>query len=399
MKLKTLAGLAGLVLISCSSHKEQEEDYNALIDHSLQRAQVQSLAMAKSLEDSINQLPRTINDKGELVTTDSGWWCSGFFPGVLWYLYENSGDEEILKYAEDYTARVENEKYNTGNHDVGFMLYCSFGNGLRLSGNEDYKEVLLTGANSLSKRYRPEVGLIRSWDHHADRWKYPVIIDNMMNLELMMWAAEEAQDSTYRNISVSHADKTLQNHFRDDFGSYHVVSYNPKDGTVEKKETFQGYADDSTWARGEAWGLYGYTMMYRMTQDPKYLDAARNIASFIINNPNMPEDGIPYWDFNVPDIPDAKRDASAAAIMSSAFIELSDYVEDPYKKEYLEFAKKQLKTLSSDEYLAQPGTNGNFILKHSVGAFPQKSEIDVPLTYADYYFVEALTRLKKKLKQ
>ena len=390
-----------LVLTACNHKNNTTQDaaFEQLIDASLERAQIQALAMAEELKDSTALLPKSLNGEGKLTTTDSGWWCSGFFPGVLWYLYEDSGNEELKKYAGEYTARVEKEQYNTGNHDVGFMINCRFGNGYRLTGNPEYREVMHTAAKSLSTRYKPETGLIRSWDHHQDRWNYPVIIDNMMNLELLLEVADEYNDSTLRDIAISHADKTLANHFRPDYSTYHVVSYNPETGEVEKKETFQGYADNSTWARGEAWALYGYTMMYDKTGEKKYLDAAKSIASFIIHHPNMPEDGIPYWDFDAPGQPDALRDASAGAIMCSALIALSQKVDEPLRNEYLAFAKKQLTTLSSDEYLAEPGTNGNFILKHSVGHLPGNSEVDVPLTYADYYFVEALTRYKKLMEK
>ena len=402
MNFKTLGiGALALVAVACS-HKSsvvQDDEFALIIDNSLQTAEKQAMAMAEALRDSTGLLPRTLREDGSVRMSDSGWWCSGFFPGVLWYLYENSGDKELLEYAREYTSRVEDQQYTTDNHDVGFMINCSFGNGYRLTGEEAYKDVMLNAAKSLSTRYTPETGLIRSWDHHQDRWNYPVIIDNMMNLELLLWAAEQANDTTLKNIALSHADKTLVNHFRPDYSTYHVVSYNPATGEVEKQETFQGYADDSTWARGEAWALYGYTMMYDKTGDKKYLEAAEKIASFIINHPNMPADGIPYWDFDAPDQPNALRDASAAAIMSSALIQLSQHVDQPLRDEYLAFAKKQLTTLSSDEYLAAPGTNGNFILRHGVGHLPGNSEVDVPLTYADYYYVEALTRFKKLMEE
>jgi uncharacterized protein YyaL (SSP411 family) len=160
----------------------------------------------------------------------------------------------------------------------------------------------------------------------------------------------------------------------------------------DKKNTHQGYADDSAWGRGQAWGLYGYTLMYRETKEPRYLEHAKNIASFLLNHPNMPEDKIPYWDYNAPDIPNALRDASAGAVMASALIELSGYVDAALAKTYLNVAETQLRTLSSPEYFAEKGTNGNFFLKRSVGSLPGKSEVDVPLTYADYYYIEALLR-------
>jgi hypothetical protein len=300
----------------------------------------------------------------------------------------------MLEYAKNYTARIEKEKYNKGTHDLGFMLYCSFGNGFRLTGDSAYQSIMLTGAESLVSRFNPLIGCIKSWDHNGDKWQFPVIIDNMMNLEFLFWASKVTGDPKYRNICISHADKTIENHFRPDYSTYHVVSYDTITGLAEKKNTHQGYADESAWARGQAWGLYGFVVTYRETQDPKYLEQAKHIAAFILNHPNLPADKIPYWDFNAPDIPDAKRDASAGAIIASALIELSGYADETLAKSYLEVAKTQIRTLSSPKYFAQKGTNGNFILKHSVGHLLGNSEVDVPLTYADYYYIEALLRLR-----
>ena len=368
-----------------------------VVDKGLERAAVQSKLMAKSLWNDKDKLPRTISKNGEFVTSPARWWTSGFFPGVLWYLYEVTADDSLRLYAEDYTWRVKDEQYTTDNHDVGFMLYCSFGNGYRLTGNETYKQVLLQGAKSLSTRFRSKVGCIRSWDWNKKVWEYPVIIDNMMNLELLEWASKASGDSTYAHIAQSHANVTMKHHFRPDYSSYHVVSYDTITGQPEKKNTCQGYAHESSWARGQGWALYGYTMMYRETKNPAYLNQAMNVARFIMNHPRLPEDKIPYWDFDAPDIPNALRDASAGAIMASALIELSQYTEGDFAKQCLSVAETQLKTLSSLEYLAEPGTNCNFILKHSVGNFPGKGEVDVPLTYADYYYVEALVRYKENI--
>ena len=395
MKKCVYFSLCALFLFSCKGNSSEELEMKKMIDHAMSVAIHQSINMAEVLLDSPDRLPRTY-DKGELRTAGSGWWTSGFFPGVLWYLYEYSKNDTLLNYAELYTARVEKEKYTTDNHDVGFMLYCSFGNGLRITGNEAYNEVLHTGAKSLSTRYRPVPGLIRSWDHKQDIWQYPVIIDNMMNLELMLWATEYSGDSTFYNISIEHADKTMRDIYRPDYSCYHVVSYDTITGDPHVKMTAQGYSDDSSWSRGQAWGLYGYTLMYRLTKEQRYLEQANNIAAFILNHPRLPEDKIPYWDFDAPNIPDALRDASAGAIIASALIELSAYVKNPLKKQYMDVARTQLKTLASPAYLAEPGTNGNFVLKHSVGSLPHNGEVDVPLTYADYYFIEAMMRYKKR---
>ncbi|MDR0507604.1 MAG: glycoside hydrolase family 88 protein [Dysgonamonadaceae bacterium] len=367
---------------------------------SLDSSAEQALLMAQSLIDKPTRLPKTTDAEGKLNTTSSADWVSGFFPGVLWYLYEYKRDTVLLNYARNYTARVEKEKNNKRTHDLGFMLYCSFGNGYRITGDTTYREVLLTGAESLASRYNPVIGLLRSWDWSNDKqWQYPVIIDNMMNLELLFWASKISGNPKYREIAISHADRTMANHFRPDYSTYHVVSYDTVTGIPEMKVTHQGYADESAWSRGQAWGLYGFTMAYRETKDSKYLEQAKRIADFILNHPNLPADKIPYWDFNAPDIPNAKRDASAGAVIASALIELSGYVDKSLAKKYLNVAKTQLRTLSSPEYLAKKGTNGNFILKHSVGHFTGNIEVDVPLTYADYYYIEALLRLINNGKQ
>ena len=391
MRKEILALLFIAILMGCTGKDEMD----AVIEKGLSVSVEQSKLMAKSIWEQKTLLPRTLDKEGKLITSDSKWWTSGFFPGVLWYLYEATGDTLLKDYACDYTSRVEKEKYNKGNHDVGFMLYCSFGNGYRLTGNEKYKQVLLKGAESLSTRYKDHIGVIRSWDFNRAVWQYPVIIDNMMNLELLEWASKKSDNSRFAAIARSHADVTLKNHFRPDYSCWHVVSYDTITGQPEKKHTRQGYSHESSWSRGEAWALYGYVMMYRETQQKHYLAHAKKVANYILTHPRMPEDGIPYWDYDAPDIPDTYRDASAGAIMASAFIELSTMIQGELSRKCLMMAETQLKTLTSPEYLAEPGTNGNFILKHSVGSLMEHSEVDVPLTYADYYYVEALLRYRK----
>ena len=366
-----------------------------VITKSFKVIETQSVAMADYLSDKEGRLPRSYNqEKGEIITSDSKWWCSGFFPGVLWYLYDYSRDSGHRSLAEKYSGRVEKEKFNTYDHDIGFQIYCSFGNGYRLTGRDDYREVLKVAGESALKRYNPLIGVIRSWDFNRQAWQYPVIIDNMMNLELLMWNYHNTGNPLFKEVAVSHSDKTIENHFRPDFSSYHVVSYDTITGLPHVRQTHQGAFDESIWARGNAWGLYGYVVMYRETKLQRYLDQAVAIANLMIDHPNMPEDGIPYWDYLAPDIPVALRDASAGAIMASALIELSTQTGGDLSQKYLSVAEKQLTTLASPEYLAEPGTNGFFILKRSVGHLPGKSEVDVPLTYADYYFVEALLRYK-----
>lgn len=380
-------------LCSSVSGKDNRKEMRTIIDKGLNTAIVQSKQMAEKLLGQKDELPRTIGKRGAFITSNAGAWTSGFFPGVLWYLYEANGDVSLKMYAEDYTRRLEKQQFTTSNHDVGFILYCSYGNGWRLTGNEEYKQVMLQGAQSLSTRFNPVTGCIKSWNRKT--WQYPVIIDNMMNLEMLFWASEQTGNSKYQDIAIAHADKTLKNHFRDNMTSYHVVSYSVPSGKVESKGTFQGYSDSSAWARGQAWGVYGYTMCYRFTKNPVYLDAAHKIARFIMENRPSENDYIPYWDYDAPGIPNAPRDASASAVTASALLELCGYSEDKkLSNSYVEYAENILKQLSSPDYLAKEKENNGFILMHSVGSFPHDSEVDVPLNYADYYYLEALKRYK-----
>ena len=336
----------------------------------------------------ITQFPQSSKADGSPNDRTSDWWCSGFFGGSLWYIYEFTKDPKWEESADRWTMALDKEQYNTGTHDLGFMLYCSFGNGFRLTQNEIYKKILLNGAKSLATRFDPKVGLIKSWNIFQEKYKYPVIIDNMMNLEFLFWAAKESGNKDFYNICVTHADNTLKNHFRSDYSSYHVVCYGPE-GDVLAKKTHQGAADESAWARGQAWGLYGYTVMYRETRDKKYLTQAQKIALFILNNPNLPADKVPYWDYSKPG---EERDASAAAITASALLELCQYSDKKQKIFFIAMATKILESLSSPTYKAKLGENNHFILMHSTGHKPGKSEIDVPLVYADYYYLEALLR-------
>lgn len=340
-----------------------------------------------------NTFPRSVKD-GQMVAVPSRDWTSGFYAGVLWQMYELTRDETWARAARKWTESLEREQFNTRTHDLGFMLYCSYGNGLRLAPSRAYEEVLMQGARSLSTRFRKTTGTIKSWDH--GNWEFPVIIDNMMNLELLFWATKVSGDSSFYNIAVTHALTTMKNHFRSDYSSYHVVDYDTVTGKVKQRVTHQGHADESAWARGQAWALYGYTMTYRETKDKRFLEQAVHIADFMLTHPNLPKDKVPYWDYNAPGIPNEERDASAAAILASALLELQQYVDSG--KRYKDAATFILGSLASPEYLATPGSNQGFLLLHSTGHKPHKSEIDVPLIYADYYFLEALIRYKQLLK-
>jgi len=351
--------------------------------------------MEKSLEwfgDRIAS-PRSMED-GEVRLVPSRDWTSGFYPGILWMLYDYTGADLWKEVAHNFSMTLEQEKYNGGTHDMGLKLFCSLGNGYQLTGDSTYREILLQGAKTLTGRYNPTVGSIRSWDFNKKEWEYPVIIDNMMNLELLFWATKETGDSSYYDIAISHSENTMRDHYRPDHSSYHVISYDTLRGDIEKRNTHQGDSHESAWSRGQAWGLYGFTMAFRETGEKKFLDHARRIASFLLDHPNLPADLIPYWDYDVPGTDSVPRDASAAAVTASALIELSEYCPGE-KLKYLMAAEQILHSLASDNYRIQGDYPHPFLLDHSTGSYPKSSEVDCPIIYADYYFIESLLRWRK----
>lgn len=345
--------------------------------------------------------PVTLDKKGKVFYCDYADWRSGFFPGSIWYLYELTGNPKYSALADKYIWNIESAKNLTWHHDIGFIINCSFGNGYRLTKNEAYKDVIVTAAKSLSTRFREHAGVIQSWNVTGNSWQAtkgwqcPVIIDNMMNLELLFKATEFTGDSTFYKIAVSHADRTLKEHFRPDGSCYHVVDYDLKTGEVRHRQTAQGYADESVWSRGQAWAVYGFAMCYEKTGQKKYLDQALKTFNFMKNHVRMSADCIPYWDMDAPQIPNEPRDVSTASCMAAALYRIYQ-LDLPDGLQYKEYADKIMKSLSTPAYRAKLGTNGNFLLMHSVGSIPHHSEVDVPLNYADYYFLEALT-LKKKI--
>lgn len=371
----------------------QEKDMQSLVKENLQFAASQYPLLFRNTPDTL--MPRYFDPaKNKLETSDTKWWCSGFFPGTLLYIYEYTMDTAILRLAEKKLSILEKEKHFTGNHDLGFMMFCSFGNAYRLTGNPAYKEAVMTAAGSLATRYRPAIQSIQSWNG-GDRLHCPVIIDNMMNLELLYWVSDQGGDPRYREIAVTHANSTMERHFRPDNSSYHLLDYDLETGKIIQKITWQGAADSSAWSRGQAWGLYGFSMMYRFSKNRAYLEQARKIAAYILDHPHLPADKIPYWDFQAPGIPDTYRDASSACIIASALLELAGYVKSSERKKILKAAEAMIRTLASPAYRSAPGENGGFLIKHNVGSLPHKGEVDVSLTYADYYFIEALIRYQK----
>ena len=397
MKIRKLLLSLGVFLMTPAFCHAENNDISNVINNDINFSTRQySLMLQQIGREGKVRIPKTIDKLGRMVYIPIDDWCSGFFPGSLCYLYQLTNDKSWFVQSKRFTEALDSIQYLTWHHDVGFMIGSSYLNIYRLSPNKAYKKAIIQTAKSLCTRFRKKAGVIQSWN--VDRgwqskrgWTCPVIIDNMMNLELLFEATRLSGDSTYWKVAVSHANKTLENQFRKDGSCYHVVDYDPNNGAVLHRQTAQGYADNSAWARGQAWAVYGYTVCYRYTHDRKYLDQAVKTLNFVMQNPNLPEDLIPYWDFDAPNIPNEPRDASSAACIASALYEMNNYLPD---NGYTSLADRIIRSLSSPEYRAPLGKNGCFLLMHSVGSIPHNNEIDVPLNYADYYFLEALTRRK-----
>ena len=400
MKKRLNAILTAIIAFTFLQTSAQSNDDNAWFHHSLSTIKTQLLSAAQAYTPGSN--PRSVNQDGTVKTAPYTDWTTGFFAGALWYGYELSDDKELAVSAKRFTLALDSVRYIKKTHDLGFMLYCSYGNAWRITNDTAYLPALMDGAEHLYERFSPVTGVIRSWDF--GKWKYPVIIDNMVNLEYLYWAGIYFQKTNYIYAANTHALTTIKNHFRKDYSSYHVVDYDPATGKVLGKGTHQGLSDGSAWARGQAWGLYGYTMCYKNSGNRKFLKQAEHIAKFIMTHPRMPKNKIPVWDFDVHNALDpdgrAPRDASAAAVIACGLLNLSTQVPAPESKPYLDYAEDILKSLSSDNFLAKAGENHFFILKHSVGAFLHNSEVDTPFNYADYYYLEALKRYAelKKIK-
>ena len=409
MRIITPVLLCALVLASFNK-KESEE---AFVKRNMETAATGLKAMLDAASGNQLAFPRSTSG-GKMTTTNMYDWTPGFFPGSLWYTAAYNKDAALTAAAKQWTEGLEPLKTFTKHHDLGFMMFCSYGNAYRVTGNETYKKILIESARSLSTRFSPVTGSIKSWNSFGSwgdgtKYYFPVIVDNLMNLELLFFATKASGDTSFRHVAMSHALTAMQNQVRPDYSTYHVVCYDTLTGKVITRQTAQGFADNSTWARGQAWAIYGFTMSYRESGDARFLKTAQGLADWFISNKNLPADKIPYWDFNVGETgykPGARsnavkeqgkyRDVSSAAITASALLELSTF-EGPNAKKYYKTAVDMLHALAGPAYHAAPGTNGNFLLMHSVGSIPHKSEIDVPLVYADYYFVEALTRYNNLL--
>ncbi|RJE73044.1 glycoside hydrolase family 88 protein [Reichenbachiella sp. MSK19-1] len=391
IKTRILFVLILAIALGCEENtqqdsKEKDETTNSLIVKPSLSARFHYLL---NYEVDSTKFPRSLEENKEVRGVGSSDWTSGFFPGSMIYLYHLTGEKKYLDRAEQWIPFMEREQWNGRTHDMGFKVYSSIGKAYEITQNEHYKAVLIQSAKTLMTRFDPKVGCIKSWDFGQDRWQYPVIIDNMLNLELLFQATRLTGDSSYHQAAVSHATLTMENHFRSDNSSYHVVDYDVETGQPVQKITHQGLNDESVWSRGQGWGLYGFVMAYRYTQNPAFLAQAEQIADYLMTLGNLPEDKIFYWDMKDPSIPDAPRDASAAAVIASALLELDENTTD---ERYAPFALAILDALDSEAYILPAGLTVPFLLGHSTGNYPKDDEIDQPIAYADYYFLEALYR-------
>lgn len=395
---KIVVGLAVVLGFCMCTHKPSGTlDVNKALDYCAKQTQRTLTELETDSGIDYTMMPRNI------MADEQHWncrkatkeeWCAGFWPGVLWYDYEYTKDKQVLEEAENFTHSLKFLSHIPAyDHDLGFLVFCSYGNGYRLTKNPAYKQVILDTADTLATLFNPIVGTILSWPREVEprNWPHNTIMDNMINLELLFWAAKNGGNPYLYDIAVSHADKTMKSQFRPDYTSYHVAVYDTITGNLIKGVTHQGYADSTMWARGQAWAIYGYTVVYRETKDPKYLDFAQKVTDVYLDR--LPEDKVPYWDFDDPSIPNAPRDASAGAVVASALLELSTYLPNGTGKRYKDAAIEMLTSLSSDSY--QSGESKPSFLLHSVGHWPNHSEIDASIIYADYYYIEALLRLKR----
>lgn len=400
MRLTNLLTVVPLVvfLLSCSIEKNNtkpdiEKDLNYC-----------SNQITKTLAEisGKDMMPRNIMDSlnnWKLVPVDISEWTVGFWPGILWYNYENTQNKKDADIAVYYTELLNPlTKLPAYDHDLGFQIFCSYGNAYRLTGNNKYKQIIINAADTLATLFNPKVGTILSWPREVENGRFApfnTIMDNMINLEMLYWAARNGGDKHLAEIATKHAETTMKYQFREDGGCYHVVLYDPETGDFIKGVTHQGYADNSLWARGQAWAIYAYTFVYRETKDEKFLRFAEKVSDLYLSR--LPKDEyVPYWDFDDPAIPNSPKDASAAAVVASALLELSQLEDNPTKAaEYKQASINMLIELSSDKYQSRE-LKPSFLL-HSTGHLPNGSEIDASINYADYYYIEALIRYKKML--
>jgi unsaturated chondroitin disaccharide hydrolase len=364
-----------------------------LLAHAAQR-----LAEAADRLNPHDGYPRSTGPDGRWQLGDADNWTSGFFAGSLWLMDEQTGDPVWRSRAERWTAGLESQKTRTDTHDLGFMIFDSFGWQYQLTHDPHARDVAVQAARSLATRFDPTVGAIKSWDvdpndPETPGWRFPVIIDNLMNLQLLFWAAGQPDgDPAFAQLATRHALTSMRVHLRPDGSTAHVALFDPVTGAFQRQETWQGQSATSTWSRGQAWAIHGFTDAYRESRRPELLDAAQRAADWYLAR--LPADRVPYWDFEAPDIPRAPRDASAAAIAAAGLAELGRLTAEERGAGYRRAAQNILASLASS-YLTL-GTPNQAVLAHSVGFFRHDSEVDVGLVYADYYLLEAISRLHRQ---
>jgi unsaturated chondroitin disaccharide hydrolase len=352
---------------------------------------------------STTAYPRYTQSYNSWNSGNAAYWGSGFFPGCLWMMYEATGDNQFRTWAETWTAGLEGQATTSPLHDVSFQIFTSYGNGHRLTGNAGYPPVLQDAALNMSDLFHAPSGVITlGWGN----WQSPSAIDAMMNLQLLFWAAKNGGLQAWHDMAVSHCYATATDLVRPDGGTYQIVDYDIVTGDIVVQEALQGYADESTWSRGQGWAVYGYTVAFRETGDPNFLNLAVATADYYIDN--SPADGVAWWDFDTPDIPNTERDTSAGSVAASALIELSNLTDDPQLREKFNTAAcRILLALCLPEqaggYLAEDG-NGSVLspglLMHGCHFHPDAAvepgvaRPDESLIWGDYYFLEALVRYK-----
>ena len=413
---KLLFAIALCSLAACQT--QQSSDFDA--DLALQYCANQVNRALTELQDGNGSYDYTMEPRN-ILDGETYWncrkaaaeeWCSGFWPGVLWmdYAAQNERDERnegnerngistdsLRKVAEGYTASLNFlETHPVYDHDLGFLVINSFLKGYEATGSEQYKRIALAAADTLATLYNEKVGTILSWPRHVkDYGGHNTIMDNMINLELLFWAAKNGGSQHLKDIAISHADTTMRYHFRPDGSCYHVAVYDTLTGNFLRGQTHQGYADSSMWSRGQSWAIYGYTMVYRFTKEQRFLDHAQKVTDIYLKRlKETSDDWVPIWDMDDPRGQQAPKDASAACVVASALLELQQYVDAEKGKTYREAAENMLRDLSSDRYQSRD-KNCAFLL-HSTGHHPAGSEIDASIIYADYYYIEALLRYVRK---
>ncbi|HEY65422.1 MAG TPA: glucuronyl hydrolase [Caldilineae bacterium] len=358
---------------------ENERPLREALDHAIAR-------ITQLMEKAIGFPQAT--EHGRWRYTEDGGWTGGFWPGRLWLAYLVTEEGRYATAAREWCVRLAPREFDTTTHDLGFLFYPSYVTGYRLTDERALRYGALAAAETLTRRFNPKGNFIQAWGPLDDpRRRGRTIVDTMMNLDLLFWATTQTGENRFSDIAVRHARTCQTHHVRPDGSTAHVYDFNPDTGEPIGQNTHQGYSPTSCWSRGQAWAIYGFTTCYRRTGDEAFLATARKLADWFIAH--LPEDHVPYWDFNAPDIPNEVRDSSAAAIAACGLLDLAIAAGEPRYRE----AGLEILTSLATHYTSRDHPEEEGILLHATGAKPLGREIDVSLTYGDYYFVEGLLRI------